>query len=308
MTTRTDHEDDDRRVAEAGHGQLVLQPPADAGPVEPTARGGRCPNHGSPRSRCPDGPRSPPRGARPSGWRTRPDRRSPAGPRARRRADDRQRHPTSPPASGSCFAGQCRACQPASPARCAGRTAADRVVLRDGVQPVVLASLGGQRGDLDDPPGAVGVPGQLDDQVDGAVDLVPDAPRTESPRRSSRPASPAATARRTALLACTVASEPSWPVFMACSMSRASPPRTSPTMIRSGRIRSELRTRSRMVIAPLPSDVRRSGLQPDHVLLAERQLGGVLDRDDPLPRRDELRQRVQQRGLARGGAAGDDRC
>ena len=55
------------------------------------------------------------------------------------------------------------------------------------------------------------------------------------------------------LLACTVDSDPSWPVFMACSMSRASPPRTSPTMIRSGRIRRELRTRSRMVIEPLPS-------------------------------------------------------
>lgn len=54
-------------------------------------------------------------------------------------------------------------------------------------------------------------------------------------------------------LACTVASEPSWPVDMACSMSRVSPPRTSPTMIRSGRMRSEFRTRSRMVILPCPS-------------------------------------------------------
>ena len=54
-------------------------------------------------------------------------------------------------------------------------------------------------------------------------------------------------------LACTVVSEPSWPVFMACSMSSASPPRHSPTMIRSGRMRSALRTRSRMVIAPRPS-------------------------------------------------------
>ena len=48
-------------------------------------------------------------------------------------------------------------------------------------------------------------------------------------------------------LAWTVVSEPSWPVFIACSMSSVSPPRTSPTIIRSGRIRSELRTRSRMV-------------------------------------------------------------
>src|SRR4029079_5189202 len=47
--------------------------------------------------------------------------------------------------------------------------------------------------------------------------------------------------------------EPSWPVFMAWSMSRASPPRHSPTMIRSGRIRRQLLTSSRMVTAPLPS-------------------------------------------------------
>ena len=45
---------------------------------------------------------------------------------------------------------------------------------------------------------------------------------------------------------------PSWPVFMACSMSSASPPRTSPTMMRSGRMRSTLRTRSRTVTCPCP--------------------------------------------------------
>ena len=50
-----------------------------------------------------------------------------------------------------------------------------------------------------------------------------------------------------------VVSEPSWPVFIACSMSSASAPRTSPTMMRSGRMRSALRTRSRCVTSPLPS-------------------------------------------------------
>ena len=54
-------------------------------------------------------------------------------------------------------------------------------------------------------------------------------------------------------LACAVESEPSWPVFMACNMSRASPPLTSPTMIRSGRMRRALRTRSRTVTSPRPS-------------------------------------------------------
>ena len=53
--------------------------------------------------------------------------------------------------------------------------------------------------------------------------------------------------------ACTVTSEPSWPVLSACSMSSVSPPRTSPTMMRSGRMRSELRTRSRIEISPRPS-------------------------------------------------------
>src|SRR5262249_42648808 len=55
------------------------------------------------------------------------------------------------------------------------------------------------------------------------------------------------------LLACSVPIEPSWPVFIACSRSNASGPRTSPTMIRSGRIRRQLRTRSRMVTWPSPS-------------------------------------------------------
>ena len=77
-------------------------------------------------------------------------------------------------------------------------------------------------------------------------------------------------------------------------------------MIRSGRMRSALRTRSRMVTSPRAFDVRRPGLQPDHVLLLQRQLGGVLDRDDALGRWDERRERVEQRGLAGAGAAGDD--
>ena len=51
----------------------------------------------------------------------------------------------------------------------------------------------------------------------------------------------------------TVDIDPSWPVFIAWSMSSASAPRTSPTMIRSGRMRSELRTSSRIAISPSPS-------------------------------------------------------
>ena len=46
---------------------------------------------------------------------------------------------------------------------------------------------------------------------------------------------------------------PSWPVFIAWSMSSASAPRHSPMMIRSGRMRRALRTRSRVVTSPTPS-------------------------------------------------------
>ena len=54
-------------------------------------------------------------------------------------------------------------------------------------------------------------------------------------------------------LAWMVIIEPGWPVFMACRASTASPPRTSPTMIRSGRIRSAFFSRSRIFTSPLPS-------------------------------------------------------
>ena len=89
--------------------------------------------------------------------------------------------------------------------------------------------------------------------VDRGVDLVAQRRRRAARPRSSRRGSAGARSRPRRELACTVASEPSWPVFIAWSMSSVSPPRTSPTTMRSGRMRSELRTRSRMVTWPLPS-------------------------------------------------------
>ena len=53
--------------------------------------------------------------------------------------------------------------------------------------------------------------------------------------------------------ACPVDSDPSCPLFKACSMSSASAPRISPTIIRSGLIRKLVRIKSRIVIAPFPS-------------------------------------------------------
>ena len=50
-------------------------------------------------------------------------------------------------------------------------------------------------------------------------------------------------------------------------------------------------------------DAGRTRLEPDDVGLDEPQLGGVLDRHEALVRRDERRQDVQRRGLARPGPA-----
>ena len=104
-------------------------------------------------------------------------------------------------------------------------------------------------------------------------------------------------------LACSVDREPSWPVFIACIMSSASPPRTSPTMMRSGRMRSALRSRSRVRTSPLPSMFGGPALEPDDVALLQAQLGGVLDRHDALVVGDHRRQHVEQRRLPAAGAA-----
>ena len=67
----------------------------------------------------------------------------------------------------------------------------------------------------------------------------------------------ASSVRRTtaswALPACSVVNDPSWPVLMASSMSIASRLRTSPTTIRSGRMRRAFTSKSWMLTAPSPS-------------------------------------------------------
>src|ERR671931_318080 len=82
------------------------------------------------------------------------------------------------------------------------------------------------------------------------------------------------------VFACTVVSDPSWPVFIAWSMSSASSPRVSPTTM-------------------------RSGLEPRDVLLVQLKFRRVFNRDDALALRDERGQNVQQRRLAGAGAAAD---
>ena len=108
------------------------------------------------------------------------------------------------------------------------------------------------------------------------------------------------------LLAWIVVSEPSWPVFIAWSMSTASPPRHSPTTIRSGRMRSAFRTRSRIVIAPLPSMFggRDSRLMTCFCASLSSAASSIVMMRSPLG--DERREHVQQRRLAGAGAARDE--
>ena len=55
-------------------------------------------------------------------------------------------------------------------------------------------------------------------------------------------------------------------------------------------------------------EVGRAGFQAHHVRLLQLQFGRVLAGDDALVVVDEVREAVEQRGLARAGAAGDDAC
>ena len=107
-------------------------------------------------------------------------------------------------------------------------------------------------------------------------------------------------------LAWTVVSEPSWPVFIACSMSSASAPRHLADDDAVGphaqRVAHEVTDRD----LALALDVRRARLEAEHVALMESQLGGVLDGDDPLVVWDRARQRVEQCRLPGARSAGDE--
>ena len=79
-------------------------------------------------------------------------------------------------------------------------------------------------------------------------------------------------------------SDPSWPVFIAWSMSSDSAPRTSPTMIRSGPHAERVADEVADAHLALALDVRRPRLERDDVPLEQPELGRVLDGDDPLVR------------------------
>ena len=84
------------------------------------------------------------------------------------------------------------------------------------------------------------------------------------------------------VLAWIVVIEPSWPVFIACSMSKrlgaADLADDDPVGPHAQRVAHQVALGD----LALALDVRRPGLQPDDVRLLQLQLGGVLDGDDPL--------------------------
>ena len=110
------------------------------------------------------------------------------------------------------------------------------------------------------------------------------------------------------VLAWPVDIEPSWPVFMAWSMSSASAltalPDHDPVGAHAQGVAHQLADRD----GALALDVRRARLERDHVLLAELELGGVLDGDDPLVIGDERGEDVEHGRLAGAGAARRRRC
>ena len=90
------------------------------------------------------------------------------------------------------------------------------------------------------------------------------------------------------------------------SRSRLSAWRTSPTMIRDGRIRSASLTSRRSGISPVPSRRGCRHCIDGDVAVRDAQLEDLLARDDPLPRGDGRGQAVEQRRLAGLRAAGDE--
>ena len=128
----------------------------------------------------------------------------------------------------------------------------------------------------------------------------------------SRPAiSASSSIRRSAssgLFACTVVSEPSCPVVIACSMSSASPPLHLADHEAVGAhaqgVADELADPD---LSPA-LETRPARLEPRDVRAIDAQLGGILHGDDALGGVDPRSERAEQRRLsARGAAADHDR-
>ena len=96
-----------------------------------------------------------------------------------------------------------------------------------------------QQRDLAEPPAAIAAAADVQQHLDGRGQLTVQrrAVQTAQCRKRFQPGRDLP-----GLLACTVPAPPSCPVLSAASRSTTSAPRTSPTTIRSGRIRSACRT------------------------------------------------------------------
>ncbi len=77
-------------------------------------------------------------------------------------------------------------------------------------------------------------------------------------------------------------------------------------MIRSGRMRKALLHQVGGGDGALALDIGRAGFQPHDVVLLQLQFGRVFDRHDAVGIGNEAGKRVQQRRLARAGAAGNE--
>src|SRR5688572_12071469 len=155
-------------------------------------------------------------------------------------------------------------------------------------------------GDVDDLPGPVLEATLLDDQVDGGGDLLADGPQRqvdaghEDHRLEARQhvARTVGVARRhRAVMARVHGLEH---VQRLARTALADDDAIGP---HPQRVTHEFADRDRT----LAFDVRRARLERDDVLLAELELGGVLDRHDALVVRDERGEHVEGRGLAGAG-------
>ena len=147
--------------------------------------------------------------------------------------------------------------------------------------------------------------GELDEDVDDAASR---SRRSRRGRGSGRPAAPSARAGRPrprGLSAWTVVIEPGWPVLTARRKLEASAPRSSPRMMRSGRMRSEACSRSSASTRASPSSPR-TATRPTALAWSSCTSGVSSIRISRSSRGDLLQQGVEEGGLAGGGAAGDD--
>ena len=156
---------------------------------------------------------------------------------------------------------------------------------RDGLGGAVAG--GDQLGDGGDPARAAagGSALQVDDRVEAARDQAADHVEPGAWRGQGHGLE-AGRDLLGGLPAWRVVRRPRWPVLAAWSMSSTSRPRTSPTMMRSGRMRRALRTRLPKQDLASALHVGWACLEPDDLRARDGQLGNVLNGHDSLRRRD----------------------